>query len=60
MKTYGAEKVISLCLRSNLGAGKKNVSPIGNAAHVALKGRWELGFRMPGLIGPNGIVGRGG
>ena len=38
MQTYDAERVISLCLRSNLGSGQKNAPSIGNAAHVALQG----------------------
>ena len=60
MQTYDVERIISLCLRSNLRDGKKNIPSIGNAAHVALGGKWAAGFRMIGIIGPNGIVERGG
>ena len=71
MQTYDAERIISLCLRSNLRAGQQNVPAIGNAVHVALQGetknshgafrmKWEAGFRMLGLIGSNGLVERDG
>ena len=59
-QAYGAENIASRRLRRHLRDWQANAPSVGNDSHLAIKGRWEAGFRPLGLIGPNEIIGRDG